>query len=222
MKKTANQKLNRKEGFSLIELLIAMTITLLIIGMAFFLVAQSLNRKVRDEVQAEALADANHILGMMSKEITNSGFGLTSNGLTAADCTEDKIRVRANLNSLLKQTSSNSVGDQDEDVIFQLVANPDGGSSLVRTDVGAAQSEIIASQIDNSDADADGDGDGLTFSYLDTNGNAVTPPNATRVQVILRVVLPQVGQPGAPGFQPAVTKQLSSSVVLRNTRLVAY
>lgn len=212
----------REAGFSLIELLIAMTITLSIIAMAFYLVAQSLNRKSRDETQVAALADANQALSIMSKDITNAGFGLSSNGLAAADCSEDKIRVRANLNSLLKQTTSGTVNDQDEDLIFQLIANPDTGSALVRTDVALGESSIIATQIDNTDINNDGDGDGLTFNYLDENGNAVAPENAVRVEIIIRIVLPQVGQPEAPGFQPQVTKQLSSSVVLRNSRLLAY
>jgi prepilin-type N-terminal cleavage/methylation domain-containing protein len=213
---------NKNAGFSLTELMIAMTITLVVVGMAFYLLAQSLHRKSRAETQTEALADANQALGIMSKEITNAGFGLTSNGLSAADCTEDKIRVRANLNSLMKQTTSGTVNDQDEDVIFQLIANPDGGSALVRTDVGLGQSSVVSTQIDNTDINGDGDGDGLTFSYLDESGNAVAPQNAARVQVVIRVRLPQVGQPGAPGFQPEITKQLSSSVVLRNSRLLAY
>lgn len=202
--------------------MIAMTITLAVIAMAFYLVAQSLNRKTRDETQTKALADANQALGILSKEITNAGFGLTSNGLVAADCTEEKIRVRANLNSLAKQTTSNTVSDQDEDVIFQLIANPNGGSALVRTDVGLGQSAVVSTQIDNTDINGDGDGDGLTFNYLDESGNAVAPQNAARVEIIVRIVLPQVGQPGAPGYQPKVTKQLSSSVVLRNSRLLAY
>lgn len=202
--------------------MIAMVITLVIMAMAFFLVAQSLHRKSRDETQTDALADANQALSIMSKEITNAGFGLTSNGLVAADCTEDKIRVRANLNSLMKQTTSNSVTDQDEDVIFQLVANPDGGSSLVRSDVGLGQSSVVSTQIDNTDINGDGDGDGLTFNYLDEGGTAVAPQNAARVEIIIRIRLPQVGEPGTPGFQPQVTKQLASSVVLRNSRLLAY
>lgn len=206
----------------MIELLIAMTITLAVVAMAFYLVAQSLNRKTRDEVQTEALADANQALSVLSKEVTNAGFGLTSNGLVAADCTEDKIRVRANLNSLMKQTTSGTVNDQDEDVIFQLVAKPDGGSALVRTDVGKAESVVVSTQIDNTDINNDGDGDGLTFHYLDASGVEVAPENAARVQIVIRIVLPQVGVPGAPGFQPAVTKQLSSSIVLRNSRLLAY
>ncbi len=201
--------------------MIALTITLIVLGMAFFLAAQSLNRKSRDETQAEALADATQALSIMSREIANAGFGLSSNGV-ASDSTEDRIRVRANLNALMKQTTSNSVSDPDEDVIFQLVANAQGQTSLVRTDVASNSTSIVATEIDNTDVNGDGDGDGLTFSYLNQAGADTTPQTATRVQITVRIRLPQVGQPGSPGFQPQITKDLSSSVYLRNSRLVAY
>ena len=212
----------RQDGFSLIELIIAMTITLTIVALAFSLLAQSINQKTRDETQVSALSDTNQSLSRMSLEIINAGFGLTSNGLVAGDCTEDKIRVRANLNSLMKQATSGTVTDSGEDLIFQLVDNPSVGSALVRTDVVTGGSSIVATKIDNRDGDGDGDGDGLTFNYLDAAGAEVAAQNAVQVRMIVRVNLPQVGSPGAPGYQPEITKELSSSVVLRNARLMAY
>jgi prepilin-type N-terminal cleavage/methylation domain-containing protein len=217
-----SQSANRQTGFSLIEMLLALTITLVIVGLAFTLLAQSLNRKMHDETQVSALADTNQALSRMSQEISNSGFGLNSNGLVAADSTEEKIRIRANLNALMKQTSSGTVTDADEDVIFQLADNLNGGSSLVRTDVNSGQSAIVATLIDNEDINGDGDGDGLTFIYRDTAGNEVASQNATRVEIVVRITLPQIGQPGSPAYQPEITKQLSSSVVLRNSNLLAY
>jgi len=212
----------RQDGFSLIELIIAMTITLTIVALAFSLLAQSINQKTRDETQVSALSDTNQSLSRMSLEIINAGFGLTSNGLVAGDCTEDKIRVRANLNSLMKEATSGTVTDSGEDLIFQLVDNPSVGSALVRTDVVTGGSSIVATKIDNRDGDGDGDGDGLTFNYLDAAGAEVAAQNAVQVRMIVRVNLPQVGSPGAPGYQPEITKELSSSVVLRNARLMAY
>ena len=220
--KIKNQITNRQGGFSLVELLFSLTITLLITALAFTLLAQSLRRKVSDEAQVSALADANQALSRMSYEISNSGFGLTSNGLVSADCTEEKIHIRANLNALMKQTTSGTVTDPDEDLIFQLVDKTNGGSALIRTDVASGASAIVADPIDNKDINGDGDGDGLTFNYLDAAGNEVSPQNALKVVTIIRITLPQVGQPGSPGFQPEITKQLSSTVILRNSRLLAY
>ena len=205
------QTANRQTGFSLIELLIAMTITLIIVSLAFTLLAHSLNRKTNDEAQVSALSDANQALSRMSLEIVNSGFGLRTNGLVPADCTEDKIHVRANLNALERETTSGTVTDQYEDLIFQLVPNPEGGSALVRSDVNIRESSILATRID-----------GLTFLYLDANGSEVTPQNAVRVEIVIRIIIPQSGRPGTSGFQPEMTKQLTSSVVLRNSCLLAY
>ena len=112
--------------------------------------------------------------------------------------------------------------DPDEDLIFQLVDKTNGGSALIRTDVASGASAIVADPIDNKDINGDGDGDGLTFNYLDAAGNEVSPQNALKVVTIIRITLPQVGQPGSPGFQPEITKQLSSTVILRNSRLLAY
>ena len=225
--KRITTKINRQltvhqPGFSLIELMFSLTITLLITALAFTLLAQSLNRKIHDEAQVSALADANQALSRMSYEISNSGFGLSSNGLVPADCTEEKLRIRANLNALMKQTTSATVTDSDEDLIFQLVSNPNGSSALIRTDVATGQSAIIADPIDNKDINNDGDGDGLTFNYLDAAGNEVLPQNAVKVATIIRITLPQIGQPGAPGFQPQTTKEFTSTAVLRNSRLLTY
>lgn len=219
---TVEYETNRQTGFSLIELLIALTITIIIVSLAFTLLAQSLNRKIRDETQVSALADANQALSRISQEIINSGFGLGTNGLVAADCTEEKIRIRANLNALMKQTTSGTVTDPDEDLIFQLASNPGGGSALIRTDVNTGESAVVATSIDDKDINGDGDGDGLTFIYLNSAGVEVAPQNAVKLEIIIRVTLPQVGQVGSPGYQPEVTKQLTSSVVLRNSNLLAY
>ena len=217
------QKPDGPSGFSIVEMLITVTITLIILGLAFQLLAGSLNKKSREETQASVLADANIGLSRMSQEITNAGFGLNTNGVVAGDSGQAAIRIRANLNALLRQTSSNTVTDQSEDVLFSLVANPTSGASLVRADIGTGrQSSILAGLIDNADVDSDGYGDGLTFAYLDAAGAAVTPANAVRVGITVRVSLPQVGFPGGDGFQPKMSKVLTSSVVLRNARRAAY
>jgi prepilin-type N-terminal cleavage/methylation domain-containing protein len=210
-------------GFSLVELLITLTITLVILGLAFSLLARSLNTKVRQQDQASALSDASSGLGRMADEVVNAGFGLRTNGIVAGDSNEGQIRIRANLNALLKQTTSNTVTDSREDVTFRLTPDASGGAScLIRMDAVTGASSIVAYSIDDVDIDADGDGDGLTFTYHDAAGTVVAPESATRVTVTLRIKLEQQGVPGAPGFQPAITKVLTENIVLRNAGLTAY
>ena len=211
-----------ESGFSLIEMIFSLTITLVIVSIAFGLLAQSLNRKSQDDAEASASADANQAMSWITQDVMNSGFGLTTNGLMVPDCTEEQIRIRANLNAFLKETTSNVVTDWDEDIIYQLVNGADGRASLIRSDGAKGDARVIATDLDNVDADNDGDGDGLTFQYFDEAGAQVSPPLAVRVAVALRVILPESGQPGSPGYQPSRTKLLSSTVILRNSRLMAY
>jgi len=227
MKVPAKNKTTRSDssqaGVSLVELFITLTITLIILGLAFTLLARSLNTEVRQEKQASVLSDAAVGMGRMSEEIVNSGFGLRNNGIVAADSNEEQIRVRANLNALKKQTTSNSVTDAAEDVLFQLTPSLTSGEScLIRMDAGPGTASILAYSVDNTDIDNDGDGDGLTFTYLDAGGSQVSPDLAVRVTVTLRVKLPQVGTPGGPGYQPAVTRAVTQNIVLRNSNLNAY
>ena len=86
-------------GFSLIELLIAMTITLTVLGLTGGLLASSFNVRARENQKTDALADAQRALNIMTREIANTGFGLANNGIVAADSNETAIRVRANLNA---------------------------------------------------------------------------------------------------------------------------
>ena len=211
-----------ESGFSLIELIITLTITLTVLGLAFTLLAQALNTNVREDRQASVLSDSNQGLGRMAEELANAGFGLSTNGIVAADSNEDQIRIRANLNSLMKQTTSNSVSDRGEDVEFMLATNAAGETYLVREDIALGTTSILASSVDNTDIDGDGEGDGLNFVYLDSTSAVVDPDQADRVNVTLRLRLPQVGVPGAVGYRPGVTKALTENIVIRNASLAAY
>src|SRR5438552_18446310 len=107
-------------GFSLIELMISMAVTLILMGLASALIASSFNVRGRENQKSSALADAQRALNSMSREIANSGFGLTNNGIVATESGLNSTRVRANLNALDRETTSSSVVDSDEDVLYNL------------------------------------------------------------------------------------------------------
>ena len=86
-------------GFSLVELTIAMTVTILIAGLASVLLAGSFGIRARENQKSDALADTQRGLNLMTREISNSGYALLDNGLVAADSGPSSIRVRANLNA---------------------------------------------------------------------------------------------------------------------------
>jgi Tfp pilus assembly protein PilW len=180
-------------GFSLLELLIAMTITLLVMIAASTLLATSLRTRTRENLRSEALASAQRALNIMSREIGNSGYGLTDNGIVAADSAANSIRTRANLNNDASLTQS----DEDVRFIFQ-----SANRVIVRFDnfpSPTGSSVVLASNIT-----------GLTLSYLNVAGVATTPAAAERIRITVSVALP------AGPEQPASVVGLVSDVALRN------
>lgn len=214
-------------GFSLIELIIAMAVTLTITTIASALIAGALRTKVRESQRSEALADSQRALYVMSREIANSGFGLTGNGIVEADSTSSSIRVRANLNAFEGQTSSGTVTDSDEDVKYLLYTGG-GDSYIVRLDVNTgARTTILANRVDSLVIHYYPDRISYTQGDCDItpDGGATevaSKSNAKFVVIALCVQLPATGTPGSSGFQPASKVQLVSDVSLRNADLTNY
>ena len=71
----------RSDGFSLLELIIAMAITMTLMTAAATLLANALRVRTRENQKSDALADTQRALNIMSREIANSGFYLTTNGI---------------------------------------------------------------------------------------------------------------------------------------------
>jgi prepilin-type N-terminal cleavage/methylation domain-containing protein len=213
-------------GFSLIELLIAMTITLTLLGLTSGFLASSFNVRARENQKTDALADAQRALNIMTREIANSGFGLASNGIVAADSNDTAIRVRANLNAFDSQSTSNSISDRNEDVKYSLYS-AGSDSYIVRLDIGTQnQTTVLANRVDS-----------LRIRYypakvnytltsncdISTASSEVTQKSDTKYIVIsVCVELIARGVPGSQGYQPASRVQLVSDVYLRNADIANY
>jgi len=226
-----NDNLKSQRGFSLIELLIAMTVTVVIASIASTLVAQSFRMRAREDTRSDAIADAHRALNIVTREIANSGFGLIDNGVVPGDTGPGSIRFRANLNSYTRDAAGNpvsgseSVSDRDEDIKYTMY-NDDAENRhyLVRYDaiLGAVDQRegttVLANRLDS-----------FQLRYFDSTGTeldvATTPSaviNAWKVRVTVGVILPALGQPGSPGYQPQSTIDLVSDVVLRNTSQITF
>ena len=193
MPNTALKTTTSKEvGYSILELLIAMTVTLAVMVAASTLLASSLRTRARENSRSDALAAAQRALNIMSREISNSGYGLADNGIVVADSAVDSIRVRANLNN------DTDLNDVDEDVRFILQA---ANGEIVRYDnsTPASQRSVLATNITS-----------LTLKYLNVAGTEVSYDNAERISVEVLVNLP------AGPEQPASKVYLVSQVALRN------
>jgi type II secretory pathway pseudopilin PulG len=210
--------------------MIALTITLVIMAIASTLLASSFKVRNRENQRSSALADAQRALNIMSREIANAAYGLSTNGIVTGDSGPTSIRVRSDLDL---SGATNGLG---EDVKYVLV-NDANGSFIVRLNLQPAQTtSLVANRID-----------GLAIYYYDrrvtytigncgigncnisnvrnsagANQNEVTPNNAKYLVLSLRVTLPAVGTPNSAGYQPPSATQLVSPVTLRNANLDIY
>lgn len=226
------QKRTATAGFSLLELMIAMSVSLTAMALVSGLLVGSFNVRTRENQRSDALADAQRALNIMTREIANTGFGLSDNGIVAADSGTGTIRVRANLNAFEGQASSLLVNDRNEDVKYSLW-NSNGASYIVRLDIGTQnQTTVLANRVDSlkiryyasrinyAMSPAVG---GVPSCDIQTTATEVTQKSAAKYLVItLCVELPEQGRPGAPGYQPSSRVQLVSDVSLRNSDISNY
>jgi prepilin-type N-terminal cleavage/methylation domain-containing protein len=213
-------------GFSLIELLIAMAVTLTVMSVATTMIARSLRVRARENRRSDALADSQRALNLMTREISSAGFRMKTNGVVWEDSNNDSsIRVLANLNKYTGETD-NGVTEEGEDVKFFLADNT---QYLVRYDRFAAaglQKTVLANRVTSLNVyyysqridytTGDCEAPIVTAAGVNklTNANIA---NATYVVLALCVELPAEGSEGSPGYQPASKTLLVSDVTLRNS-----
>ena len=205
-------------GFSLIELMVALGVTLVIMAVASQILAMSMYVRQRENQRSEAVADVQRALQSMTREISNAGLGMSGNGLVAANSDATFIRVRSNLNAFCVAGSAcdSDTSDAGEDIVFGIINNTTGGGGdnqrlITRQDVnsGANAVSALANRIDS-----------LEFAYVKADGTATTDASAAqRVRVTVTVTLPAVGSEGRAGYQPPSQMQLVSEAVLRNVVL---
>jgi len=222
---------NTSGGFSLLELLIAMVITMALMTAASTLLANALRIRSRENQKSDALADTQRALNIMSREIANAGFNMTGNGIVAADSSLNEIRVRANLNRydydpLVTNDSRDNVQDAGEDITY-FINTADNTMYLARHDKFGTGSTVLANRID-----------GMNIHYFDqkvtytappggsditgASATEVNPVNAKYIVIAVSVTLDAIGTPNQPGYQPPYSVLLCSDVALRNSDLWSY
>lgn len=193
--------IGQNAGFSLIELLVAMTITLGLMGIIIPAFSVALKTRERESSKTDAITAAQAAMNVMSREIANSGYGLRGNGIVLADSGIEKLHFRANTNNSNYKTT-----DASEDVTYFYDSV---SQSVVRHDPnGAPATSGIINEISS-----------VSFQYFDYLDSSSTPTvgltptaNTGRVRVTLTVKLPDVK--GQPKNQ---TVTLTSDVTLRNS-----
>lgn len=213
MKTKSINQTDGSAGFSLVELMVALGVTMIIMVAAVQMLAMSFNVRTRENQRTEAVSDLQRALQVMTREISNAGFGLTTNGIICDDPGETvsgEIRVRSNLNAFSE--SSPDTTDADEDVVYALIndATVTPAQRLItRQDVNTGRIAQMANRID-----------ALQFDFFNVDGTAASSPTtAAKIRITVTVTLPAVGTSGTAGYQPATRAQLVSDTTLRNSML---
>lgn len=193
------KKVNTQSGLSLIELIISVALSVIILGAGISAFSTALRMRSREASKTDAITSTQAALNVLTREIGNSGFGLSTNGIVLADSTNKKLRFRANLFNDDGQTAASG-----EDVMFYFDS---GSGSVVRYDRNSNSTAGVVNRI--SDVD---------FGYYDYTSAGRTGPNTAptadtgRVVITLTVFLPDVS--GQPANQ---TVTVTSDVTLRNS-----
>ena len=231
-------------GFSLLEMILAMGITITIMAMASSILAGAFKIRSREDRKSDAVADVQRALNIMTREISNAGLKLPSgmptvstNGIVAGDSATDSLRFVSNLNGMPDSANGyfedSDVEDADEDVKFLMYVDAALGQRyIVRYEkTGTTQTTVLANRIDSllfryydekvtyaTTVDASGVCD--ITNVVNAAGVAeseVSPGSAKFVVIAVGVTLPALGTAGAEGYQPPSQVQLTSDVVLRNS-----
>lgn len=226
---------SKAAGFSLIELIIAMAITLVIMTAACTLLAGSLGVRVREDRRSDALEDAQRALNIMTRELANTALGLPDpltytpasgtpttvpgNGLLPGYSDGDNIAFVSNLNSF---DGDEDLSDTDEALYYTYYFDADADRSfLVRKDMNTDDTLVLSNRVDALQL-VYVNRDPLTGTLSDGVADSAPTANTVGVKITVSVQLPEVGTPGSPGYHPASQSQLSSEVVLRNAVISTY
>ena len=209
MKEATSQKGNAgrgERGFTLVELIVSMVITLIILGVAVITFSSALGSRAREASRTDAITSAEAALNIMSREIGNSGYGLTTNGIVLADSGANRLHFRTNTDNSDLETSG-----PGEDVTFycdscgQCVDGAAG--SVLRHDSNTAVTSGIINRVSRVD-----------FTYYNYTGTSApvastaSAANTGRVNIKLTICLPPARN--QPGNQTIV---VSADVTLRNS-----
>ena len=196
-----------------------MTIILVMLSAASTLLYRAFGTRVRETQKTDALISAQAALDSMSREIANSGYGLSTNGIITADSNDKRIHFRANIVNdepiqPIVTVSQLRTDDPNEDVTYYYDSTT---QSIVRYDRFAnPTTTVIVNQISE-----------VKFDYFDYAGSssaytqkAVPTDDTGRVTITVKVTLDQVsGQSNLPASR---TVTLTSDVTLRNSEYMRY
>lgn len=225
MKKNKKPKNSNHSGFSLIEMMLAMGVTLTLLGLTATLLGSALGTRARESRRVDALTAARAAISVISRELANSGYGIAVddggyipvNGIVIADSSKNRVRFRANT-----ENRNGCTKDRGEDVTYffdnatQSIVRHERFSSDANDPCGTAAEATVTSVVVNRISS-------VNFKYFNYSGSSSTPLELTgtdnptadtgRVTISVEVKLDEV--PGQPKNQMVT---FTSDVTLRNSK----
>jgi prepilin-type N-terminal cleavage/methylation domain-containing protein len=198
-------------GFSMVELLLALVITLIILGVAVASFTQALTLRANESSRTDALTSVQAAINLMSREISNSGYGLNTNGIILGpnDSNNDRVHFRANTTNTYPSNSDPGTINPGEDITFFY---DDNSESIVRYDAVTKLRSGVINRISD-----------VKFQYWDYSGNNVSGPydlptaNTGRVEITLRVCLDLKSQIRCRNQPVEKTVSYRTQIALRNS-----
>jgi len=172
-------------GFSLIELLISMVLTMIILGVAILTYSSGMKSREEENSRTDALTSAQAALNVMSREISNSGFGLTSNGIVVADSNIDRVRFRANISADDLLTN-----DEAEDITYFYDADT---QSILRYDPQVGTSAVVnrISRVEFRYLDRDASGNLVEVNVPSANTTCMICSSSCKLNWLNKTSMPQ-------------------------------
>lgn len=237
MRTTAFRGRRSERGFSLLELVITMGLTLFVLAASAGLLAAVFAMSRREEHRSDAVAAARGAVETLVRDLSSAGYqlppGAPPNGLVASASGAARVRLLSNHDAFSRAAGAtpDSLESPDEDVLYRFVAPAGGGEGrLLREDVGAGIGPAVVSDrlaafavryyaarvTYAAGSCSQGVAPGSVRDSAGASAAEVAPDRARFVLVSACVRLPAVGSPGSPGYQPASDVRLISGAVLRN------
>ena len=186
-------------GFSMVELVASMAITLLILAVAVITFSNAISTRERENSRVDALTSAQAAINIMTRELSNSGYGLKYNGIIIGDSNDQRLHIRCNISN-----NDYNTDDAGEDITFFYDT---ASQSVLRYDANTGITSGVINRVSH-----------VEFGYFDYIGsttndepNDVPTADTGRVRIRLWVELPEIN--GQPSEQVV---EFSSDITLRN------
>jgi len=199
---------NKENGFTLVELLIAMTIGLIILTAlsSTFL----MQRKIYDiqEQVVEMVQTARAAMDMMTREIRMGGYDPTDAGFDGITYDADQLQIQANIDDDDDIINTDGSYDDNENITYTYYDENSAYPYQIKRKTGNGNFVSFAENIE-----------AFTFNYLDSSGNATTTTSdirQIRITITVRSAKPDPDYSANGGYR---TYTLTSFITPRNLGL---